>query len=153
MSSLPVPDSPVTSTVARLGATCATDLKTALDLGGRADDVVKAVALVKALSKLVGLASQRRAFERALEHHQQLVGIERLDEVVRRASRMADTAVSTAPNAVISTTGSSESCSFTFRSSSTPSMPGIFRSVRTICGSNSSSFDVALKPSPAVSTA
>src|SRR5579883_737395 len=65
---------------------------------------------------------------------------------------MACTAVSTAPCAVITITARSASCSCALRISPSPSSPGIFRSVTTMSGANSSSLGNALNPSAAVST-
>ena len=56
------------------------------------------------------------------------------------------TALSRSEYAVMMMTGSSSVRAFSLRSSSTPSMPGIFRSLTTRSGSNSSTFPSACHP-------
>ena len=67
MSSLPVPLSPVTSTLALLGPTCATRSSTACIFGSLAHDVPEGVALAQAIAELPRLLDQPRLFHRALD--------------------------------------------------------------------------------------
>ena len=110
-SSLPVPLSPVMSTLALVGAHLLDDVEDLLHRRTRADDVVEAEVLFEARAKLGGLVAQGAALERTAEDEHELVDLERLGEVVLAPSCMARTAVSTSANAVMRTTMSSGSAS------------------------------------------
>jgi hypothetical protein len=77
------------------------------------------------------LAAQAALLEGALEREQQLVGAERLGQVVVGAGLDQLMAESMAPNAVMMMTLSSGRCAHVSASSSWPRMPGMMRSVTT----------------------
>ena len=86
MTSLPVPLSPVISTVVferrDHGRRCCS---TSCIFGDAADDVVEAVAVADLAAQRLDLAQQRRACRGALDDDEQLVDVERLGDVVEGA--------------------------------------------------------------------
>ncbi len=84
-SSLPVPDSPVTSTDAAEPATRRTRSNTSCIAGELADDVLEAVAARDLVAQPRDLGPQLALGERLLDRQDQLVDLERLGDVVERA--------------------------------------------------------------------
>ena len=84
-SSLPVPDSPVISTVTSLRASISSVAKISSMAGLRLTMLAKAVAVGELAAQVLDLVDQPAALERLLRRVQQLLGLERLGDVVDRA--------------------------------------------------------------------
>ena len=82
MSSLPVPLSPVTRTLALLGPTWATSSRTACIFGSLDTMWLKRVALAQPVAQAPRLLDEPRLLHRPLDDRAERLGVERLDEVV-----------------------------------------------------------------------
>ena len=84
-SSLPVPLSPSSSTVVSVAAARCSASDTCFSFGILADDLRRAAALRELLLEQHVLGGEPPLRERALDHQQQMIGIDRLGEKVERA--------------------------------------------------------------------
>ena len=148
-SPLPVPLSPVMSTVARDAATCRADAIDLLHRRARADEALQALARRARAAGGAGSrprrAASRRSSARSMATSER-VEVDRLGQVVggaRRASRA--TADETSPNAVATMTGSSRILLAQLaRAARCRPSRGIFRSVTTTSGGCSAAMASAL---------
>ena len=130
-SSLPVPLSPVTSTVVSVSATRVTSSHIFFIAGLSPSMSSNALHAVHGLAQALHLLAERAVLERPLEVERELVDVERLRHEVVGARADGRDGRLHAPNAVMTMTGVSSRRATSSRHSSTPLMPTKFTSVMT----------------------